>query len=80
MLLTSELMMGLRRSNVSKDTEKTRERIKEDFSAATAEQKRAIAEVSGQKLGSFYRVYEKGTVTPRVVLALSSELNVSPFY
>jgi hypothetical protein len=81
MLLTSEQMKNeLKRSNVSKDTEKTKERIKTDFTAASAEQKRAIADVSGQGLGSFYRVYEKGTVTPRVVLALASELNVSPLF
>ena len=80
MLLTQEQMKSLKRVNASKDTEKTKERIKEDFSAASAAQKRAIAEAAGQVINSFYTVYKTGTATAKVLLALASELNVSPFY
>ena len=80
MLLTGEFMKNLKQANVSKDTEKTKERIRADFSAASASQKRTIVETSGQAQNSFYRVYKTGTTNARLVIALANELNVSPFF
>lgn len=79
-MLTSELMKQLKQVNVSKNNEKTMERMKTDFSAATTSQKRDIVELSGQNRNSFYRVFRTGAPNARLVLAVSEILNVTPFY
>jgi hypothetical protein len=79
-MLSAEQVKGLKQSNVSKDAEKTKERIKSDFKAASNETKQAIIELSGLKRGTFYKVYERGTASARVILALAEVLQVSPFY
>ena len=79
-MLSAEQMKKLKRANVSVDAAKTMERFKEDFRKTSAEQKRGLAEVSGQALNSFYRVGSLGTVSVRLALALANEFNVSPFF
>jgi hypothetical protein len=79
-MLTSEQLKTLKQVNVSVDAEKTKERIKFDFSNSTNREKRDIVELSGQKRASFYRAYDKGAVNARLVLAIAQVANVSPFY
>jgi len=73
-------LKSLKQVNVSKDAEKTKQRFKEDFSAASAQVKRAIIELSGQTRTSVYRIYNTGVINPRVALATAQELKVSPYY
>jgi hypothetical protein len=80
MLLSTEQLKRLKQVNVSQDAEKTKERIKKDFQAATNAVKAAIVELSGQKRTSFYRAYETGAAHARIILAMAASLNVSPFY
>jgi hypothetical protein len=79
-MLTSEQLKTLKQVNVSVDAEKTKERIKFDFSNSTNKEKREIVGLSGQKRASFYRAYDKGAVNARLVLAIAHVTNVSPFY
>ncbi|MDR1706229.1 MAG: hypothetical protein LBS19_16325 [Clostridiales bacterium] len=79
-MLTSEQLKTLKQVNVSVDAEKTKERIKFDFSNSTNKEKREIVELSGQKRASFYRAYDKGAVNARLVLAIAQVTNVSPYY
>jgi hypothetical protein len=79
-MLSAEQVKGLKQSNVSKDTEKTKARIKADFKAATNAMKQAIVEQSGLKRGTIYKVYERGTAGAQIVLALAEVLKVSPYY
>jgi hypothetical protein len=80
MTITREMMASLKRSNVSKDAEKTKERVKADFSAAKNKNKTAIDALSGLKRTSIYRVFREGAVSAKIVLAMAQVLNVSPFY
>jgi len=80
MLLTKEQLKKLKKSNVSKDAEKTKERVNLDFKGASREEKKAAIALTGQQANTFYRVYNTGIIGARVVLALSQTLNVSPFY
>jgi hypothetical protein len=79
-MLSAEQVKGLKQVNVSKDAEKTKERIKTDFKAASAEKKKAIIELSGLQRSTFYKVYERGTASARVILAIAEVLQVSPYY
>ena len=80
MLLTQEQLKKLKKSNVSKDAEKTKERVNLDFKGASRDEKKAAIALTGQRATTFYRVYNMGIIGARVVLALSQTLNVSPFY
>ena len=79
-MLTAEQMKSLKQVNVSVDAEKTKIRIKEDFSCASKDVKNKIAGLTGQAKNSIYRVYNTGTVGARLVLAMSQILDVTPFY
>lgn len=80
MTLTNEMMANLKRTNVSKDAEKTKQRVKEDFTSARNKQKTAIDELSGLKRTSVYRVFREGAVSSKIVLSMAQILNVSPFF
>jgi len=80
MILTNEMIAPLKRTNVSKDAEKTKLRIKEDFSAAKNKQKTAIVELTGLKRTSVYRVFREGAVSAKIVISMAQILGVSPFY
>lgn len=79
-MLNVEQMKLLKQVNVSKDTEKTQTRVREDFSSASASQKSRVAEAAGQALNTFYRIYKTGNAHAKQILALAHELNISPFY
>jgi len=80
MLLTQEQLKKLKKTNVSKDAEKTKERVEQDFKGASRAEKKAAVALTGQQANTFYRVYNTGIIGARVVLALAQTLNVSPFY
>jgi hypothetical protein len=78
--ITNEMMSSLKRTNVSKDADKTKDRVKADFLAARNKHKTAIDELSGLKRTSVYRVFREGAISPKIVLAMAQVLNVSPYY
>jgi hypothetical protein len=79
--LVRDQIKTLKQVNVSKNSEKTKERIKHDFSNATKAEKTAIVDLTGKKVSSIYRVYKTGTVQAGIVLAMAQTLNVDPkFY
>jgi hypothetical protein len=81
MALTKNQITSLKKNlNVSKDAEKTIERVQSDFKAAKSGEKKAVAELSGQALNSIYRIYKTGSINARILLAMSQTLNVNPFY
>lgn len=80
MVLTQEHLKSLKRVNVSKNTDKTKERIQQDYKAASKDEKNAILELSGQGANSIYRIYTTGTITARILLAFAQTLNIQPWY
>jgi len=79
-MITVEQLRALKKGNASVDAEKSKTRIPEAFKNATREQKAALSEMTGFASSSFYNVSRTGTASPRMVLAMSQILDVSPFY
>ncbi len=80
MQITKALLSSLKQNNVSKDAEKTKRRVKEDFLSIRNKQKTEIVELSGLKRTSIYRVFREGSISAKIALAMAQILNVSPYY
>lgn len=78
--LTSKQIGLLKKANVSVDSEKTKERIINDFKATSKSQEEEILALSGLSVSAFYNVGKTGAASPKVVLSLAQVLDVSPFY
>ena len=79
-MLSAEQMKTLKKVSVSKDNEKSKARLSEDYKSTTKENKAAISELSGFKAQTFYSVFASGKATAKVVLSVAQVLDVSPFY
>ncbi|MCL2053285.1 MAG: hypothetical protein FWG90_02435 [Oscillospiraceae bacterium] len=75
-MLTAEQFRSLKKMNASKDMEKSKKRIEEDYKAASKTQKAEIVALSGLDRTSFY----KGIASLKVVLSMAQVLGVSPYY
>jgi len=79
-MLTENLFEGLKKINLSTDPQKSMDRISADFKAASADVKKKILELSGLTRSTFYNAFQKGSASPKMVLALAQLLGVSPYY
>jgi len=79
-MLTEKQFEGLKKSNLSIDAQKSKERISEGFKAASSEVKNAILKLSGLTRTTFYNAFQKGTASPKMVLSMAQSLGVSPYY
>jgi len=79
-MLTNEQILTLRKVNISKDSEKSKARIAEDFKALKNNVKNAVIDLSGLKRRSFYSTFSTGVATAKIVISLAQVTNVSPFY
>ncbi|MDR0326410.1 MAG: hypothetical protein LBI19_09985 [Oscillospiraceae bacterium] len=79
-MITPELIERLKQVNVSKDKDKTAERVKNAFASASRKQKHLIESLSGQKRTSIYRVFKTGSLSAKILLPLSENLNITPFW
>ena len=79
-MVTPELIERMKQVNVSKDKDKTAERVKNAFSSASRKQKHEIESLSGQKRTSIYRVFKTGSLNAKVLLPLAEVLNITPFW
>ncbi len=79
-MVTPELIAQLKQVNVSKDKDKTAERVKSLFSAASRKDKKTIEELSNQKRTSIYRVFKTGSISAKLLLPLAEVLGVDPYY
>jgi hypothetical protein len=79
-MLTEKQFEGLKKSNLSVDAQKSKERISEGFKAASSEVKNAILSLSGLTRTTFYNAFQKGTASPKMVLSMAQSLGVSPYY
>ena len=79
-MLNTDQLKQLKRTNISKNPEKTKQRIKELWQGLKIKEKqdlRAMADITPQPI---YRAEEIGTISARLVLAFAQSLNVNPFY
>ena len=79
-MLSASLIQQLKRVNISKDAEKTKQRFEELWKAASASDKSMIEEQAGVARNTLYRIYNTGSITPKIVVSTSQVLNVNPYY
>lgn len=81
MFITKNQIETLKKNfNVSKDAEKTKDRVQSDFKVATKKERDAVIDLSGQSINSIYRIYTTGSINARILLALAQTLNAQPQY
>jgi len=79
MLLTAQLQQ-LKRTNISVDSEKTRQRVDELWTSLKIKQKQAIRALAGITAQPIYRTQEAGNISAKVAIAIAQTLNINPFY
>ncbi|MCL2081393.1 MAG: hypothetical protein FWH16_04765 [Oscillospiraceae bacterium] len=79
-MLSLDTIKQIKQSNVSKDAEKTKARIKEEFTAAPKDIKAAIIGRTTQNRNTIYRAIHTGSASGRIILAFAETLDISPFY
>lgn len=79
-MVTPELVAQMKQVNVSRDKDKTAERVKNAFFPASRKAKNDIERLSGQKRTSIYRVAKTGSISAKIVLPMAEILNISPFW
>ena len=79
-MIDSDVLKKLKQVNASKDAEKTKTRFSALFKALSVADKNRVQEYAGVARNTLYRVYDIGSITPKIALAASQVMNVSPQY
>jgi len=79
-MLDASLIQQLKRTNISKDAEKTKQRFGDFWKAASVADKETIESLTGVVRPSLQRIYKEGSISAKVVAAASQVLNVDPYY
>ena len=74
------LVSKLKQSNISKDGDKTKARVKPLWRAANKDQREAILSTADVKDVSVRRAYVTGSISAKLVAAISRTLNVNPYF
>jgi len=75
-----ELVSKLKQSNISKHGDKTKARVKPLWKTANKDEREAILSISDVKDVSIRRAYVTGSISAKLVAAISKTLNVNPYY
>lgn len=76
----AELIKRLKRTNVSVDAEKTKERVELLWKSASNALKKQIEQDTGNARTSAYRAYQEGSISAKLAVSLSQRLNSDPYY
>jgi len=79
-MLDTARLQQLKQTNISVDSEKTRQRALELWQGLRIKQKQAIRELAGITAQPIYRTQETGNISARLAIAFAQSLNVNPFY
>lgn len=75
-----DLIQKLKQSNISKDSEKTKERVKATWQSIKSGQKNDVIELADVTVASVYRVFRTGAVSAKLVIPISETAGVDPYY
>ena len=75
-----ELLSKLKQSNISKDADKTKSRVRSLWKAAGKPIRETVLSLAGVKTVTLQRTYLGGNISAKMALALAKTLNVSPYY
>lgn len=80
MPISATQLQQLKRTNISVDGEKTMQRTEELWKALKIKRKQAVLALADSTAQSVYRIYNTGSISIKMALALAQELNISPYY
>ena len=75
-----ELVSKLKQSNISKDGDKTKARVKPLWKAASKDKRETILSLADVKEVSIRRAYTTGSISAKLAAAISRTLNVNPYF
>ena len=71
----------LKQVNISKDAEKTKERVQKTWDGADKKNRQKLIDFTGKSMyHNLTRIKNKGAITAKMTILLSRYLNVNPFY
>ena len=79
-MLDKSLVIKLKRNNISANAEKTMQRVRDLWKAASKADKLAVEELAGVERVTIARVYKTGSISAKLAVALGQTLNADPFY
>jgi len=80
MPISADQLQQLKRTNISQDAEKTKQRVEELLRPAKIALKKEIRELAGITSQVFHNIYSNGNLSIKTVLAIAQTLNINPFY
>lgn len=75
-----DFIQRLKRTNVSADGDKTKERIEQLWKGASNELKEQIKQDTGNTRASIYRVYQVGSISAKMAVSFAQRFNSDPYY
>jgi len=79
-MLTLENLATLKQVNISKDADKTKERVEQLWKSQSNAKKKELTEFAGCIAATFHRIYKSGAIHMKLALALAQTLNINPYY
>lgn len=79
-MLNKDLIQKLKQTNISKDSEKTKERVRAVWKAFKSERKKEILALAGITKAAVYRVFRLGAVSAKLVIPIAAAADVDPCY
>ena len=79
-MLAETQIRQLKQVDISKDAEKTKERTREAWYAASKDAQEAIMTLTGITKSSVQRAYKTGSISAKLALAFAQTLNLNPYY
>lgn len=79
-MLDGNMIQRLKRTNISVDADKTRERMELTWKSASNADKRKVENLAGVKRQTLYRIYNTGAISAKLACAAAMTLNVNPFF
>jgi len=80
MSITTAQLQQLKRTNISMDAEKTKQRVTELWQGLRIKQKQAIRKLADITAQPIYRTMEVGNMSAKIVVAFAQTLNINPLY
>lgn len=79
-MVDKKLVSNLKRTDIGKDPEKVKTRVRDAWNDADKAAREEILDMAGIKLASMQRVYKNGSISIKVVLPLAQVMNLDPYF
>ncbi len=74
------IIRQMKQTNISRDAEKTKQRVEAAWKAAGRQEKQEVEALAGIARATIYRVYNTGSLSAKLAAAMAQTLQVSPYY